>query len=248
MISEFSLFLFTLFGGTAAGAYASSWAFPTGEGKKRWLLPVVALVLLAIGGVALLLHLGHPERMFYAFSNPSAGITREGAATGLFGVLVLVDFIIAIRSGKPVPKALGIVTALAGILLLVAMGSAYVQFYGAPAWSNWTSMALFVVGGLSAGICLVPLFDAEIARNGSFAICAVVVNALFACTAIAVGAHFAALGFSIVPFICAAILAVAAAIVAWLAKSREGIAFPALAFVLALAAVLVARYAFYMVV
>ena len=80
MISEFSLFLFTLLGGTAAGAYVFSWAFPAGKGKKRWLLPLVSLVLLAIGGVALLLHLGHPERMFYAFTNLSAGITRAGSS------------------------------------------------------------------------------------------------------------------------------------------------------------------------
>ena len=247
MISEFALFLFTLLGGTAAGAYVFSWAFPMGEGRKRWTLPLCALILLAIGGVALLMHLGHPERMFLAFSNPSAGMTREGLTTGLFGVLVLADLILSLRA-KPAPKALGIVTAFAGVLLLVAMGSAYMQFSGVPAWSNWTSMALFVVGGISAGACLLPLFDAQIARNSTFAICAVAVNALFACTAIATGAHLASTGFSVMPFICAAVLALAAAVVACLAKEREGAAFSALAFALALIAVIVARYAFYLVV
>jgi len=248
MISEFALFLFTLLGGIAAGAYTFAWAYPEGEGAKRWLLPGASLVLLAIGGLALLLHLGHPERMFYAFSNPNAGITREGLATGLFGVLVLVDFIVALRTEKSLPKALGIVTAIAGLLLLLAMGSAYTQFYGVPAWGNWTSMLLFVVGGLSAGVLALPLFDTEIARNNTFAICAAVVNALFACTAIATGAHFASLGFSITPFVCAAVAAIAAAVVAWLAKGRQGVAFPAIAFLLAVVAVIVARYAFYMVV
>lgn len=248
MISEFPLFVFTLLGGTAAGAYILAWAFPAGEGKKRWLLPCASLVFLAIGGVALLLHLGHPERMLYAFSNPNAGITREGITTGLFGVLVLVDFVMALKSGKPAPKALGILTAAAGVLLLLAMGSAYMQFHGVPAWDNWTTMLLYVVGGLSAGALFLPLFDSEIARNNTFAICAAVLNVLFACTAVATGAHFASAGFSILPFICAAVLAVAAAVVAWLAKGREGITFPALAFALAFAAVIVARYAFYMAV
>lgn len=248
MISEFSLFLFTLLGGTAAGAYVFASVFPMTESKKRWLLPLAALVLLAIGGVALLLHLGHPERMFYAFTNPSAGITREGLATGLFGVLLVVEFILALRSGKPTPKVLSILTAIAGVILLVVMGLAYVEFHGVPAWANWTTMPLFIVGGLSAGACALPLFDSSIARNNTFAICAAVANVLFACSAVATGAHFASFGFSIMPFICAAVLAVAAAIVAYLAKSREGIAFPALAFVLAFVAVIVARYAFYMAV
>lgn len=248
MISEFALFLFTLLGGTAAGAYAFSWAFPAREGKKRWLLPCVSLVMLAIGGVALLLHLGHPERMLFAFANPNAGITREGLTTGLFGVLVLVDFIIALRTGKAAPKALGIVTAIAGVLLLLAMGSAYMQFHGVSAWDNWTTMPLYVVGGFSAGVLALPLFDSAIARNNAFAICAAVLNALFACTAIATGAHFASLGLSIIPFVCAAVAAIAAAVVAWLAKGREGVAFSALAFLLAFVAVIVARYAFYMVV
>lgn len=248
MISEFALFLFTLLGGIAAGAYIFAWAYPTGEGTKRWVLPCASLVLLAIGGVALLLHLGHPERMFYAFSNPNAGITREGLATGLFGVLVLVDFVVALRTGKPVPKVLGIVTAVAGVLLLLAMGSAYIQFHGVPAWDNWTTMLLFVVGGLSAGVLALPLFDAEIARNSTFAIVAAILNVLFACTAIATGVHFMSIGFAIVPFVLAAAAAIAAAVVAWLAKDRQGITFPALAFLLAVAAVVVARYAFYMVV
>lgn len=245
MISEFALFLFTLLGGTAAGAYVFAWAFPMGEGKKRWVLPLVSLILLAIGGVALLMHLGHPERMFLAFSNPQSGITREALATGPLGVLVLVDFILGLRSSKPAPKALGIVTAIAGVLLLVAMGSAYVDFHGVPAWANWTSMALFVVGGLSVGASILPLFDTEIARKNAFAVCAAVLNVLFACTAIATGMHFAANGFSIMPFICGAVVAVAAAVVAYMAKNREGITMPALAFVLAFVAVAIVRYAFY---
>lgn len=225
-----SLFLFTLLGGTAAGAYALAWAFPAGEGKKRWPLPLVSLILCAIGGVALLLHLGHPERMFYAFSNPSAGITREALATGLFGVLVLIDFVVALRSDKPAPKALGILTAIAGVILIAVMGSAYVEFHGVPAWANWTTMPLFIVGGLSVGACALPLFDVAIARNNSFAIVAAVLNVLFACSALAVGAHFSSIGYSIVPFVCAAVLAVAGAVVAYMAKGREGMALPALAF------------------
>lgn len=248
MITEFPLFLFTLFGGTAAGAYVFLWAFPATKSKKRLAVPLVALILLAIGGIALLLHLGHPERMFNAFANSSAGITREAVTTGLFGVLVLVDLIVALRSDKPAPKALNVLAAIAGVLLLLAMGFAYSVLKGVPAWSNWATVPLFVVGGLSAGICMLPLFDAAIVRNGGFALCAAALNVLFACIAIAVGMHFSSVGFSMMPFICAAVVAVVTAVVAYLAKSRNGSAFAVLAFVLAIASVAIARYAFYMVV
>lgn len=247
-MSEFPLFVFTLLGGIAAGAYVFAWAFPEGEDKKHWKLPLFALILLAIGGVALLSHLGHPLRMFYAFSNPNAGITREGVTTGLFGVLVLICFIFSYRKGKIAPKAVGIVTALAGLLLLVAMGSAYIQFYGVPAWSGWPTMPLFIVGGLSAGICVLPLFDDEIANKRSFALCAAIMNILFACTSIAVGVHFTSLGLSIVPFIVAAVIAVLAAVISFGVKGRKSDPHPVFAFFLAFVAVTVARYAFYLVV
>jgi len=250
MITEFPLFLFTLLGGTAAGTYVFAWAFPVREDKKHWLMSFVALVLLAISGIALLTHLGHPERMFNAFSNPNAGITREAFATGLFGVLVLAEFIVALKTNKPAPKGLRAVAAIAGLLLLVAMGAAYVVFHGVPAWANWATVPLFVVGGLSAGICALPLFDAglehNVAHNSVFATIAALLNVLFACTCAAVGMHFMSVGFSVLPFACAAVIAVAAAVVAYLAKARTSTAYPRVAFLLAFVAVIVARYAFYM--
>lgn len=248
MITEFSLFLFTLLGGTAAGAYALAWAFPASDDKKRLALPLVALILLAISGVALLLHLGRPDRMLLAFSNPAAGITQEGLATGLFGALVFVNLIFALRKGKTAPKALGIATGIAGIILIAVMGFAYTTFFGVRAWVNWTTVPLFVVGGLSAGAGLLPLVVPGVENNKAFAICAAVLNVLFACTAIATGLHFASLGLSMTLFVCGAIAAVAAAITAYAAKGRNGLALPALCFVLAFAAVAIARYGFYMIV
>ena len=73
MISELPLFLFTLLGGTAAGIYAFSAIFPKAlQGKKNLIGPTIALVLLAVGGVALLFHLGRPERMLKALQEKAA--------------------------------------------------------------------------------------------------------------------------------------------------------------------------------
>ena len=70
MITEFALFVFTTLGGLAAGLYILAALFPVEGKRNNLIITIVPLVMLAIGGVALLGHLGHPERMFNAFANP----------------------------------------------------------------------------------------------------------------------------------------------------------------------------------
>ena len=111
MITEFALFIFTMIGGLACGLYIIAALFPV-EGKRNNLLvSIVPLVLLAIGGIALLMHLGHPERMFNAFANPEAGITQEGICTTLFGIVLVIDLALTwFKEGAP--RALRIVGAI----------------------------------------------------------------------------------------------------------------------------------------
>lgn len=248
MITEFSLFIFTLLGGLAAGAYAIACIFPPAEDKqpeKPWLLPLCALILLGISGIALMMHLGHPERVFNAFANPNAGITREGFATGLFGILVLVDFILAIKSGKPSPRGLTIAAGVAGVLLLIAIACAYLAFAGVPAWTDWSTFPLFVVGGLATGAAALPLFDKSLSQKKPFVLTVVVLNALFACTALLLGMHFSSLGMDMVPFIVAGAIAVGAAVVAYLSINKPEANYALIVCALTLIAVAVARYAFY---
>lgn len=248
MITEFSLFLFTLLGGLAAGAYAVACLFPPAEDKqpeKPWLLGVCALVLLAISGVALMMHLGHPERVFNAFANPNAGITREGFATGLFGVLVLADVILAFKNGKPSPRALMIAAGVAGVLLLLAISFAYLAFTGVPAWTNIATLPLFLVGGLATGAAALPLFDKSIVEKKPFVLTVVVLNALFACTSLLLGMHFQSLGMDMIPFVLACAVSVAAAVVAYMQISKPEANYALIVCVLTLVGVAIARYAFY---
>ena len=88
MISEFPLFLFTTLAGLAAGAYAVSAVFPVGKDpKKAWLFPLVCGILLAVGLVGLPLHLGRPERMLIALTQPGAMIAQEAYWSMAFGVI-----------------------------------------------------------------------------------------------------------------------------------------------------------------
>ena len=159
MISEFALFLFTLTGGTAAGAYICAALFPEREqkGAARLALPICALVLLAIGGIALLLHLGHPERMFFAFSKPAAGIAAEGYATVFFGAMVAIDFLLRlVKSGSK--KVVRILCAVGGLWVSCAMGYAYFSYTNVAVWHAPATWLLFLLGNIASGSALYALW------------------------------------------------------------------------------------------
>lgn len=243
MISEFPLFVFTLLGGMGAGAYLFTAFLPRRESDKPWLFPAVVLVLLAISGVALMGHLGRPERMFNAFTNPSSGITLEGAASMLFGLLVLIDGILAWQ--KKDVKVVPMLAAIAGLLLLCAMGYTYYTFLGMPQWGTVECFPFFILGGISTGAALAAFFVQDGYKNGALAICAAVALAAGAVAILAEGAHFAAVGIDVMPFVCGAVLVLAAAGVALYARKAEASWVLPCIIVLALVGTAVARYAFY---
>ena len=193
MISEFPLFIFTIVGGLAAGAYATAAVFPPfkDNAARSWIAPVVCLALLFVGGIALLLHLGHPERVFNAFANPSAGITQEGFTCIAFGVLLVLDLIIALATKKPSPRIVRVLGGIAGIALLLVMGLAYASFYGVPAWNSWTTVPLFVLGGLACGSTLIAACGVNEAIRSNALMAAAVIDLLFALMCVAVGMGFA---------------------------------------------------------
>ena len=79
MISEFPLFVFTTLSGLAAGALVASAAFPTkGESKRAWLFPLCMLVLVGVGALASVTHLGRPQNLTYMLANPTSSLVMEG--------------------------------------------------------------------------------------------------------------------------------------------------------------------------
>lgn len=250
MIAEFPLFVFTLLGGAAAGAYVFAAFFPAKEveGKKKAVFPLVVLILLAVSGLMLLTHLGHPERMFNAFSNPTAGITQEGVTMMGLGLFALIDLILAFFKGKT-SRPVQIVAAIFGFLLLCAMANAYFQMLGIAACNTAAVIPFFLIGGLSLGAALYALFMDEPYKKGTFSLVSIIVAALLAITLIAMTAHFASIGESPVAMACGLVIAPIASIVVMAVAQKGGKTWaPATVLALMVIGMAIARYSFYALV
>lgn len=244
MFTELPLYLFTLVGGVAAGACTTGAALPPSTPRTRLKLDVVSIVLLGIGGIALFFHLGHPERLFDAFSNASAGITLEGYASLLFGCLVVADGLIcALR--KTVSRVFGICAGIAGLLLLCAMGYAYSQFIGIPYWEGPLSFFFFILGGLAAGSALLPVVDKELAAKRTPWVANAVLQIAATCVYALVCAKFAALGTLSGALVCGVLLSAVGAVLA-LFEAKDAKRFPAVLICLvAVCALALVRFGFY---
>lgn len=247
MISEFPLFLFTILAGLAAGAYAVSAVFPVGKDpKKAWLFPLVCGILLAVGLVGLPLHLGRPERMLIALTQPGAMIAQEAYWSMAFGVILIVDVVVSKVKGSA-PRTLHIVGAIAALGLTFVMANAYFVSAGIPAWASWQTFLLFILGNLAMGAALLTLFEPSLAKNGTYLITAAALGVL-AIVAIALEAvHFAGVGANMILLAIGAVVVAAAAMLQSMAKS--GKMAPKTAALVALACafigVALARYGFY---
>ena len=248
MIGEFPLFLFTLLGGAGAGAYILAAVFPlkeTDDKKQKSLFPLVVLILLAISGLMLLTHLGHPERMFNAFSNPSAGITQEGITMCAFGVMVVIDLYFAYFKNTSI-KAVKYVAAVFAFLLLLAMGNTYFQMLGEPACGTAAVIAFFVVGNLALGAGLIALFMDSPYTKGSFNWTSIVLYTLLAITLGAMALHFSSVALDAMPMWIGLVVAgVAPIVVAFMSQKETPSWAPIAICVLAFVGMAIARYAFY---
>lgn len=245
MIAEFPLFLFTTLGGIAAAAYvAAAVFFVDGTSSRRPLLPLVALALLAVGAVALLLHLGRPERALGAFKNLRAGIAQEGLSVMLFGIAVAIDFATAWFMEKRM-KPVVVAAAAAGTLFLFAAGAAYWYLVGVAVWHSLATLPFFVIGSLAVGVPMLALFERDLFGHRAFSASASIAAILAAVCFMAEGVVFMDGGYSAFPFVCATALMFVASVLPSIDRVRKAPWGPALVFAVAAAALVVARYAFY---
>lgn len=244
MITEFALYLFTTLGGTAAGLYAASAVFPMRGKKANLAVAIIPLALLAIGGCALLLHLGHPERMFNAFHNPQAGITMEGYAGMAFGAVVVIDLLLTWFKGST-PRAVRCIGALCGLALCFVMGLTYFNYISMPEWHQPITLCFFLLVDVAAGFALAGAINQQVDQTHAFNAVTIAL-ALVAAVVIAVeGATFGSFGFSVTPFAIGAVLAIAAAVVAVFARKRSDAKLYWAVFACLFIGMAVARYAFY---
>lgn len=194
MISEFPLFVFTTLGGLSAGLVMAMALFPPAEKQQRsWLAPLVALVLLGVGMLGVLMHLKRPELFLLALRNPAAGIAQEAYCGIVLGLLLLVLLIVCWRKGTA-PKALTWVCAVVSLVLAFIMGFAYLVNVGTPAWANWTTVPLFVVGDIAMGLALWAILSKGVLEKRSFVLATIVVLALLIISLLLAGLHFGSVG------------------------------------------------------
>ena len=246
MISEFPLFVFTVLTGIAAGAYVGAALFPKkAEDGKPWLFPLAMLVLVGVGSLAAMAHLGRPHLVMNVLNNPAASITMEGMTAGALALVAVVDLVLA-ASKKRSSRAVRIVGAIVGIVCMGVVTSAYVASYGNPAWTAAPTWPLFFVGDLAAGVALWMAF-ADM-PNKPLATIVCVLAVLFAVVLIWQAVTFGGLGKPFGFIVCGAVFAVAGAMGAWAtATTKLWNTAAKIVFVLLAIALVASRYGFYLV-
>ena len=244
MISEFPLFAFTTLAGLSGGAYVAAAVFEgadAGEKKRAWLLPLVCLILLGLGLLGCLGHLGRPLMFMNALANPTSMIAEEAYWSIAFGVVVLADAVLCVTKGVS-PRALRVVGAVFACGLMVVMANAYFTSHAVAAWTNLATWPLYIVGDLAMGFALYGALDATAGKT-RLAVLVSVLGALFALTCVAEAIAFSGAGQDAVLFVAGAVIAAVGAIIAILARKNAAAAI--VAFALIFAAVALARYGFY---
>ena len=163
---QWPLILFTFFVCFASGTLLMQGVLTfLGKGKATQLPALIAsLVLLAIGGVSVFLHLEHWERIFNGFGHITSGITIEFIGCVVFFVVLVLFFLMMRRAEDGMaPKWCGVLAVIVGIAMPVVTGDSYLM--GAiPAWDTpllpvyyavnavfMGSLAMLVISGVLAG-------------------------------------------------------------------------------------------------
>lgn len=121
--------------------------------KVRFPLALIALILLAVGGCASALHLGHIDRALYILGNPASGLSKELFAVGFTGLMALI-YVILSRKDYPGPtKVFGILAAIGGVVLPLVAGASYMM-PARPAWDSFALPLMYLGTGLGMGFML----------------------------------------------------------------------------------------------
>lgn len=247
-----SLYLFTLLGGLAAGTYVFDTCFSRKrEGARPWLVPLVVVVLFAVGIIAAATHVQSIPRavgaLFGGTVNFGAGMTQEVLVAACFLVLTIIDLIIVFVK-KSSPYALRVVTAVVAVVCMVMMGMAYTDVYGNAIWCNApATIVSFVAGDLAMGLALYALLGQTSYADAGLRYTSLVVSVVLA---VGIGleiAAFAGEGADVLMQVVALVVAPVASLVlvALSSKFKNERALAIAVLVLMVVGVAVSRWAFY---
>lgn len=247
-----SLYVFTMLGGVAAGAYA----FETGlrrrrEGGRPWLVPLVVVILFAAGIVAAATHVHSIPRAIQSVVggtvNFGSGMIREVLVAGCFMVLAAIDLVVTLVR-KDSPYGLRVAGAVVGVVCMVMMGVAYTDVYGIAVWCDAPATILaFLAGDLAMGLALFAVLGSEGYDGAVLRIVSFVVNAALAVGLVLEAVAFSNEGFDPASQIAALVIApiASAALVALSPRIASKRAVAVAICVAAIVGVGISRYAFY---
>lgn len=183
---EWPLMIFTVFGQCVVGGFiVLALALMKGElrteSQQRVLTGMFALwVLMGIGFIASMLHLGSPMRAFNSLNRVgSSALSNEIASGSLFFAVGGIGWLLAVlKKLSPALRNLWlVVTVVLGVIFVWMMVRVYNSIDTVPTWySIWTPLGFFLtlfMGGAAAGLSAAAycgrrwLGDASAARNFS---------------------------------------------------------------------------------
>lgn len=155
MAVQWPLLIFSLLTGASAGmmVFVGIGELAGRFKRVRFLLAVVAFVLLIVGGCASVLHLGHPERALHILGNVNSGLSKELFAVGALAVLTFVYAILAKKEFDGAAKAFGVLALIAGLVLPFVAGMSYMMA-ARPAWDSITLPLMYLGTGIGMGFAL----------------------------------------------------------------------------------------------
>lgn len=159
---QIPLVIFTSFLAWAAGIFGTQCVLALRKQAGPVQLPalITAVVVLAVGGIAVVFHLTHPFNLFNGFGHITSGITQELIAIVVLAVVMVLFFLMLRRSGDDtVPQWLAVVGIVVDLVLIFAMGHSYMM-PSMPAWNTPLQLLSLLGAALVTGPATVAFIAA----------------------------------------------------------------------------------------
>lgn len=153
METQWPLVIFSLVagGGAATFAFAGIGEFVGSAKKVRSIAGIVAIVLMIVGGIAAVFHLGHPANVMSAVSNifSFSGVSTELLLLGL-SVLAGIIYVVLVNRDSGASKAIGGIGIVLALIFAISTGRSY-MLDAQLAWNSITLVLSYAFSALAFG-------------------------------------------------------------------------------------------------
>ena len=154
MTIQWSLVLFTALTGIGGWTFVCVAADEFLGRAKAAAFPaaVVAFALSAVGGLASVTHLSHPDRIMGALGHPTSGIFTEAVLVGCVCVFVAIYLVMLKRGASDgARKAVAVIGAVFGVLISFMAGESYLMS-SRPNWDTQLLPLGYMLTAMPGGI------------------------------------------------------------------------------------------------